>query len=905
MSDAPDSAPFNPFPLVGLAAAFAAGVLLARLSSAPLATCAAAAAVLTVAAAVSTFKHRLRAASLFVLLSFVLAGASLTLIEARGRGARLRNLYEEHVVEPGRPVELTGVLERAPEIAPDGLVLSLRAESLRLKGEERACAGRVELFAPVSEARAAVLYESLELRRGARVRVMTTLGRAERYRNPGVTPAGEYLERRDLDATGSVKSPLLFERLDDEQVFLPSVWLDEWRGRLVKAFDRTFSADTSGVLKAALLGNRHGLSRETAERFRQGGTFHVLVISGLHITFIGGLAWAVVRRLTRRRALQWAAAVACVWAYALCVGAESSVVRAALMFTVAALAPVLGRRSHALNALGAAALLLLVWRPSNLFDPSFQLTFLSVLGIVACSLPLLSNLKEVGRWRPTRATPYPPACPGWFITLGELLFWSERRHRRESALAAHSYRLFKTPLAARLERWRVQSLLRFVFGAVVVSAVVQAFLLPLLVVYFHRLSLASLVLNVFVGALMAAQAFAALAAVGLSQLSTGAAAPFVWLTETATRLMTGSVEPFAAARVASVRLPEYAGAAGAVYALYFAPLLLMTTALLRWRPTSEAPSAENDRRWKPARVAFVAWFTTAVVIVAHPLSAGRADGRLRVDFLDVGQGDAALLTMPDGTTLLVDGGGRPDFRARGAGREEAESFDRDARGVGEAVVSEYLWWRGLGRVDYLLATHTDADHASGLNDVLKNFDARAAFVARAPSADEEYARLASNARAAGVPIYLLGRGDRLRFGRASVEVLWPPDSNEGVPRTSSNNNSLVLRVTYGRRCFLLTGDIEAQAERALVATSDPLRCDAVKVAHHGSRTSSTQGFIDAASPSAAVVSVGPDSPYGHPHPEVLKRWRDGGALTLTTGERGMITFSTDGEDLKSETFLRQ
>jgi competence protein ComEC len=126
-----------------------------------------------------------------------------------------------------------------------------------------------------------------------------------------------------------------------------------------------------------------------------------------------------------------------------------------------------------------------------------------------------------------------------------------------------------------------------------------------------------------------------------------------------------------------------------------------------------------------------------------------------------------------------------------------------------------------------------------------------------------------------------------------------------VPRTSSNNNSLVLRVTYGRRCFLLTGDIEAQAERALVAASDPLRCDAVKVAHHGSRTSSTQGFIDAASPSAAVVSVGPDSPYGHPHPEVLKRWRDGGALTLTTGERGMITFSTDGEDLKSETFLRQ
>lgn len=904
MSDAPDSAPFNPFPLVALAAAFAAGVLLARLSSAALSTCVAAAAVFTVAAAVSTLKNRLCAASLLVLPAFALTGASLALIEARGGGPRLRNLYKEGVIEPGWPVEVTGVLGRAPEVAPDGLVLSLRAESLRLKDAERACAGRVELFASIRDARAAARYESLELRRGARVRVMTTLGRADRYRNPGVTPSGEYLERRDLDATGSVKSPLLFERLDDERVFLPSVWLDGWRGRLVEAFDRTFSADTSGVLKAALLGNRQGLSRETAERFREGGTFHVLVISGLHITFLGGLVWAAARRVTRRRGLQWAAAVACVWAYALCVGAESSVVRAALMFTVAALAPVLGRRSHALNALGAAALLLLVWRPQNLFDPSFQLTFLSVLGIVACSLPLLSNLKEVGRWRPTRATPYPPACPGWFLALGEALFWSERRHLRESALAPHSYRLFKNPLAARLERWHVQGILRFVFGAVVVSAVVQAFLLPLLVVYFHRLSPASLVLNVFVGALMAAQAFAALAAVGLSQLSAAAAAPFVWLSEAATRLMTGSVEPFAAARVASVRLPEYAGAAASVYALYFAPLLFMTAALLRWRPTHEAPSSDDHRRWRPARFAFVVWLLIAVVIVAHPLSAGRPDGRLRADFLDVGQGDAALLTMPDGTTLLVDGGGRPDFRARGAGGEGAEGFERDTRGVGEAVVSEYLWWRGLGRVDYLLATHADADHASGLNDVLKNFAARAAFVARTPPGDEEYARLAASARAAGVPIYLLERGDRLRLGGASIEVLWPPAPSEVARRASSNDDSLVLRVSYGRRCFLLTGDIEARTERDLVAAHDPLRCDAVKVAHHGSRTSSTQGFVAAADPPVAVVSVGADSPYGHPHAEVLKRWRDGGALVLTTGGRGTVTVSTDGEDLNVETLIK-
>jgi len=912
MNEGPDSTRFSNFPLVGLSAAFALGVLAARFASLPPAGCVAVAGAFSVAAVLATVKGRYAAASRLVLSAFVLTGATLALVEGREGGVpRLRGFYERGELVSGGPAELTGVLERAPEVAPDGLALSLRVEAVRQGREERACAGRVELFAPVRDALAATRYESLELRRGARVRVMASLGRADKFRDPGVTPFGEYLERRDVDAAGYVKSPLLFERLDDEPVLVPLALLDEWRGRLVAAFDRTFTSETAGVLKAALLGNRRGLSRQTAERFREAGTFHVLVISGLHITFLGGLAWALARRLTRRRAAQWAAAVGCVWAYAALVGAESSVVRAALMFTFAALAPVLGRRSQALNALGGAALALLVWRPHNLFDPSFQLTFLSVAAIVACAMPLLSKLREAGEWRPTRATPYPPACPGWFRTLGEALFWSERRHGLEMSRTAHGYRLFKTRAAARLERWRLQTALRFVFCAVAVSAVVQVFLLPLFVVYFHRLSPASLPLNIYVGVLMTAQAFAALAALCLSQLSAGAAAPFVWATEWATRLMVGSVEPFKEAGVASVRLPEYAGAAGLVYALYFVPLLMLTRELLGWRPVQEAPSSEGANAGRRRRTlgALGAGSLLAATVVAHPFSAGLPDGRLRIDFLDVGQGDAALLTAPDGTTLLVDAGGRPNFAARRRDEEDGEPFEPDSRGVGEAVVSEYLWWRGLARVDYVLATHTDADHAGGFDDVLRNFDARAAFVSNANHGGEGYARFADAAGEAGVPVYGLERGDRLRLGRAFVEVLWPPPSAHGAGQdataaSSDNNGSLVLRVRLGRRCFLLTGDIEAAAESALVAASDPLRCDVVKVAHHGSRTSSTEGFVRASGPAVAAVSVGQDSPYGHPHPEVLKRWRDGGALVLTTGERGTITVSTDGDDLKVETFVK-
>jgi competence protein ComEC len=911
---------FNHFPLFILASAFAAGILCARFIPLALALgCGVAAALVSL----STFvRRRLGSASLFAVLAFTCAGAILSIEEREGVARnRVRRFYDEGHIASGEPVELTGAMERAPEQAPDGLFISLRVESLSFKGEARAARGRVELFAPARDASARRDYDALELRRGARLRVLVALTRADRFSNPGVSSLTEFLDGRDLDARGTIKSPLLVERLDDERVLLPLVWLDVWRARLIESANRLLSAETAGVFNAAMLGNRHGLTKASAESFRDGGTFHVLVISGLHVTFVGGLVWAVARRLTRRRALQWAVSTACVWLYSTGVGAEVSVVRAALMFTLVALAPVVARRSDGINALGAAALALLAWRPANLFDPSFQLTFLSVLAIVALAWPLLSRLKETGEWRPTQGTPYPPVAAGCWLALGEILFWRERRWKRELAHSTHRYRLFKAPLAARLDRWRLQGLLRYVFAAAFVSACVQVCLLPALVLYFHRLSVASLLLNVWIGVMMVVLSFSALAAMLSAQIGGGpAAAPFVWLAETSNRLMTESVHPFAALGLAGARLPEYAGASSLIYALYFLPLVTLAVSLARWHPVSPRHRAfaekTSPRARRVVKLAAAAQACLLLLIVLHPLSAGRPDGRLRVDFLDVGQGDAALLTMPDGTTLLVDGGGRPNFSRRvgSDGEAEGEVFERDARSIGERVVSEYLWGRGLWKIDYVLATHADADHLDGLNDVAKNFRVGAALVARTPRADPEFARFAETAERERVPIYLVGRGDTLRFGAATVEVLWPPPAGQAPDAPSANDDSIVLRVRFGHKTFLLAGDIEARAEAALVAaqghpTDGPhadlrsdLRCDVLKVAHHGSRTSSTAAFVGATRPTLAIISAGLDSPFGHPHREVSARWLAAGARLLTTGEAGTITLSTDGRDLLVETY---
>jgi competence protein ComEC len=499
-------------------------------------------------------------ASAFLIAAFFVTGFVLSLISGRAPASdRISRLYDEGRITSGEPVEITGIVQGQPEAAPDGFYLTLRTERISFKGTERDASGDVLLLAHAREPKVREEYNALELRHGARLRVMTTLDREENFRNPGASSFTEYLERKGYDATGVVKSPLLIERLDDERVFLPLAWIYEWRQSLEKDFSARFSADTAGVLGAALLGNHYQISHAAAERFRASGTFHVLVISGLQIAFIGGLVLVIVRRLTKRKLWQFVLAATFLWAYTIAVGADASVVRSALMFTVVALAPVVSRRANTLNSLGGAALALLVWRPNDLFDPSFQLTFLSVLAIVALAVPMMLRMQQVGSWRPTMDTPYPPDCPHWFRRLSETLFWSEREWRKEMAVSNISFRLFKSPIAARLERWHVQKPFRFAVAAVVVSASVQVGMLPLLIVYFHRLSIASLLLNIFVGALMAVLAFVALAAVLISQFSLTLAAPLVMLAEKTNWLMIHSVDPFTRLGIASIRLPHYSG----------------------------------------------------------------------------------------------------------------------------------------------------------------------------------------------------------------------------------------------------------------------------------------------------------------------------------------------------------
>jgi competence protein ComEC len=582
-------------------------------------------------------KRKPAATTLLLVAGFVLTGLALSLIYGREVSpGRISRMYEEGLFTASDPVELTGTIDGQPEPAPQSLYLSIRAERIKLKGAERDATGRILLPAQVRDQQLAQEYEALQLRHGARIRVLVNLDRKNNFRNPGVMPFTEYLEREGYDATGVIRSPLLIERLDDARVFLPLALLYEWRESLQRRIHTLFSPETAGILDAALLGNHRNISLGAAERFRAGGTFHVLVISGMQIAFIGGLMLLVVRWFTKRRILQVIMAATFLWGYTIAVGADTSVGRSAFMFTTVLLAPLVSRRGNTLNSLGGAAIALLVWRPEDLFDPSFQLTFLSVLSIVTIAVPLISRMRQVGSWRPTHETPYPPAVSNWFRAFSEALFWSERQWKAEMAGSNIRYRLFKTTWASSFERWRLQKLLRYSTNAIVISASVQIGMLPLMIIYFHRVSLAALLLNIFVGGLMALLVLVAFAATLVAILSGKWAAPLKMITEKIDWLMIHSVDPFSWLGIDSIRLPHFRGCWAGVYVLYFFVLSLLVFALARWKPLRLGGplTRKTILARRSVDVATAGFLLIALIIVTHPFSGDRPDGKLHVDFLD-------------------------------------------------------------------------------------------------------------------------------------------------------------------------------------------------------------------------------------------------------------------------------
>jgi competence protein ComEC len=290
------------------------------------------------------------------------------------------------------------------------------------------------------------------------------------------------------------------------------------------------------------------------------------------------------------------------------------------------------------------------------------------------------------------------------------------------------------------------------------------------------------------------------------------------------------------------------------------------------------------RRW--ARWCALSVALALLVLIGGRLVADRWNERLRVTVIDVGQGDAVLLELPGGRTILIDGGGLFDDR-----------FD-----IGEQVVVPFLLSRWIARLDLVVLSHPHPDHLNGLAAVFRHFPVGAVWDGGQRVAGPSYLWFEEVLRHKRIPHKILRAGYRTsEFGPIEIAVLHPPTTLlRGSPRGHSsdvNSNSLVLLLRYRDVRILLPGDIEQEAERRLLERRTDLSAQVLKVPHHGGRTSSSLPFLERVRPTIAVVSAGYRNRFRHPHQEALERYRAMGIELYRTDRHGAVTVTTDGRTI--------
>ena len=267
--------------------------------------------------------------------------------------------------------------------------------------------------------------------------------------------------------------------------------------------------------------------------------------------------------------------------------------------------------------------------------------------------------------------------------------------------------------------------------------------------------------------------------------------------------------------------------------------------------------------------------TLIIFIVMQVCAFINIDGKLKIYFIDVGQGDSMLVKTVRGKNILIDGGGSKD-----------PDYD-----IGEKNLVPYLLDRRIKTLDYVIISHFDEDHATGVAQILGKIDVSSIILTRQLEENDIYRHILSIAKEKKIKLIYVKEGDVLKIGGIKISIIHP--ENKLMINNPMNNNSIVCKVEYNSFSMLLTGDIEMEAEELILRKNINLKADVLKVAHHGSKTSTTGEFLKAINPKVALIGVGKNNNFGHPSNEVIQRLKENGTRIYRTDENGEISITVN------------
>jgi len=725
---------------------------------------------------------------------------------------------------------------------------------------------------------------------GDKLSLLMRLSEPDIYHDPAVWNRSAYLASQSISATGSIAAGdyehfRVLSRSGERSI---PCRLNHWRQaattkleslpslthNLPTAFQIT--TDDAAMLSAMLTGDRSYLTQDLRSGFERTGSFHLIVVSGLHLAVLAGFIFALAQRI---RMQNWAATfvtIGCSLAFALFTGFSIPIQRSFWMITLYLVGRMIFRDRSPLNVIGFASLCLMAASPRSILDASLQMTLLSVTAIAGIAVPLL-QLYVSPRIRATRNLK--------FIALD--LYLPPRIAQFRVLMRMFARRL--QPLMGEWLSWTtfplgIRLLLRFI-ELMIIGLVVEIALSWPMALYFHRITLYALPVNLVVLPLLGLLLPAAMITLLALNLWPPLAIVSAALCGLLLHLDLRFIHHFGSMHFGNMRIPEPSAIQITLATIFFVLAVFL------------ALSRHSRLRY----LSFTA-LLLMVLVSLWPRPMNHPSSALLFQTIDVGQGDSLLLISPEGKTFLEDGGGLVHYSSTKAHVSYSNSEARqDSFDIGEQVVSPVLWSRGIRHLDVVALTHAHQDHLGGLTAILRNFHPRELWIGNNP-VTPAYKAFLTEAIADGISIRVLRAGQQLSLGSVLFRVLAPKASY--LPgATPANDDSVVMQASFGSTSILLEGDAEAQEEDGMLAES-ALRSTLLKVAHHGSISSTRPEFLARVAPQWAVISCGLHNHFGHPRFEILDELQKSHVRTYRTDIDGTTCFLLDGKTVAAEPMCR-